>query len=259
MNVGATMKLTVLCAFLGACRVHSPPPSRASSPGPPPAKKLVPAAPQEPSPAPVHQSNRTTTQTSPGIVSSPGPRAGHPDRDFVVRIGMGFRPDEVDVLRRAVATWIEATGLPITLREGYGPAGSVHLVEQIPVCGQRWVYDGYLGCYSPEDDLVVLNRHGIEYESRKTDDLLYIVLLHELGHWLGLGHAERGEESIMQPDYPQLATRGVDFATISALDLQRVCEKNTCSPDLDLEGLRKGEFAQSSLDEQVRGSKERRE
>jgi hypothetical protein len=63
----------------------------------------------------------------------------------------------------------------------------------------------------------------------------------------GLEHAEQGEDSIMQPDYPELANRGVDFKKISPLDLRRVCEINTCSPEVEWAAAGEDELAQSSL------------
>lgn len=158
-------------------------------------------------------------------------RGGRQDADYIVRVGIGFEGEALEVLERAVRTWVEATGLPLTVRPGYGPVGDFHLVREIPVCGQRWVYDGYLGCYDPRADDVILNQHGIDFEGDKAPDLLYVVLVHEIGHWLGLGHAEPGENSIMQPDYPSLITRGHDFRTIGELDRMRTCEINPCAPD----------------------------
>ena len=140
--------------------------------------------------------------------SDSGPRAGVRDQDYTIRVGIGFSADELVILENAVNTWREVTGLPLHLRHGYGPMGSFHIAEEIPVCGERWVYDGYLGCYNPSTDAVVLNRHGIERKSQEDADLLFIVLVHEIGHWLGLGHAEAGEDSIMLPDYARLGERG---------------------------------------------------
>jgi hypothetical protein len=155
-------------------------------------------------------------------------RGGEPSRDYAIRVGIGFTEEEVRLLELACETWARATGLPLHLRGGYGPLGNFHIAEAIPVCGQRWVYDGYLGCYSPEFDSVVLNRPGLDLWMREEKDILFIVLLHEIGHFLGLGHASDGEDSVMLPDYPTLARRPGELGALSERDVRAVCLMNPC-------------------------------
>lgn len=177
-------------------------------------------------------------------------RAGVRDRDYAIRIGVGFRDEERRLLQRAAAAWRRATGLPLSLRSGYGPTGSFHMFDELPSCDQQSVYDGLLGCYNPTTDVIVLNRPAIRFVARYDDEgrerqprlseerrqrqvhrLMYLVFLHELGHWLGLPHAERGRDSVMLPDLPSLELRilASSEAAPSEHDVDRVCTVNDCA------------------------------
>ncbi len=134
------------------------------------------------------------------------------------------------MLEQAAHSWAEATGLPLHLRHGYGPLGNFHIAESIPVCGQQWVYDGYLGCYSPKLDSVVVNRPGLELEMKQDERLLSVVFVHEIGHFLGLPHAGPGEDSVMLPDYPALLGRSSALVALSPRDIDAVCRLNPFVP-----------------------------
>lgn len=178
-----------------------------------------------------------------------GGRAGISDRDYAIRVGIGFLPEELRLLQRAAAAWGKVTGLPLSLRSGYGPTGSFHIFEELPSCGQQSVYEGLLGCYNPKTDVIALNRPAIRFVARYDDEgqerqphlseagrrtrlhrLMYLVFLHELGHWLGLPHAAHGGDSVMLPDLPslELQARGSTDATPSEQDVRSVCAVNDC-------------------------------
>jgi hypothetical protein len=51
------------------------------------------------------------------------------------------------------------------------------------------------------------------------------VLVHEIGHWLGL---EEGEDSVMLADYPTLVDRSGALGAGSPRDVRAVCRVNPC-------------------------------
>gem|GEM_PF-3068221 len=197
---------------------------------------------------PTHSVSVSKRKSLEGGVTSRRGRAGYASRDFALRIGLGFRSSELVILREALEVWSSASGLPLHIREGYGPLGLIHVFEEIPTCGQSSVYEGLLGCYNPETDVIAINRPATRLLAEQmlvedgnaepstvqieaaTERLFYIVLVHELGHWLGLPHSAKGEDSIMLPDLPALSRRFGSPAALADADVRAVRSRNAKEP-----------------------------
>lgn len=175
-----------------------------------------------------------------------------PDKLTLV-VGVGFKPDELAIFKVAARRWAERTGLKILVTDSHGLKGNVHMFDEFDACGEGEgragdsMAEATLGCYQVQTDRIAYSRPGImAFTERLVHDagdaalstpqqyrqVLFFVFLHEIGHWLGLGHRRSGEQSVMVPT-PLQAFLGSSslHKHVWNSDVIDACRANICPDD----------------------------